>query len=187
MTETTLPLGRRTRRAVLVLHIASAGAWIGLDVVMATLVFTAMATDDVSTQALCYQALELFAVWPMLATGLLCLATGLLLGLGTKFGLLRYWWVAIKLVLNIVLTTLVVVALRPGVYEAAELGRVLALGDIASADVGDLVFPPIVSPLALMFAMTLSVYKPWGRIRRRSGRPGRVVRADDTPIPVHQR
>jgi hypothetical protein len=123
MSETTLPLGRRTRKAVLVVHIASAGAWIGLDVVMATLVFTAMTSDDPSTQALCYQALELFAVWPMLAAGLVCLTTGLVLGLGTKFGLLRYWWVATKLVLNIVLATLVLVALRPEVYEAAELAR----------------------------------------------------------------
>jgi hypothetical protein len=33
--------------------------------------------------------------------------------------------------------------------------------------VGDLVFPPIVSTGALLFAMVLSVFKPWGRVRRR--------------------
>ena len=34
-----------------------------------------------------------------------------------------------------------------------------------------LIFPPIVSPTALLMAMALAVFKPWGRIRR-SGRPG---------------
>jgi hypothetical protein len=162
----TLRLGRRTRKAVLVAHIASSGAWIGLDVVMAVLVFTAIASGDEQRAALSYQALELFAIWPMFIAGAACLVTGLLLGIGTKFGLVRYWWVATKLVLNLVLSTLVLVALRPGVHESADLARRLAAGEIASIPVGDIVFPPIVSPLALMVAVTLSVYKPWGRIRK---------------------
>jgi hypothetical protein len=33
----------------------------------------------------------LFAVWPLIATGLVCLASGVVLGLGTKWGLIRYW------------------------------------------------------------------------------------------------
>jgi hypothetical protein len=35
-------LGARTRKIFLVAHIASAGAWIGIDVVMGVLVFTAL-------------------------------------------------------------------------------------------------------------------------------------------------
>jgi hypothetical protein len=31
--------------------------------------------------------------------------------------------------------------------------------------VGDLIFPAIVSPTALLVAMALAVFKPWGRIR----------------------
>jgi hypothetical protein len=34
--------------------------------------------------------------------------------------------------------------------------------------VGDLIFPPIVSPAALAAAFVLAVFKPWGRIRRRA-------------------
>jgi hypothetical protein len=159
-------LGRRTRKAWLVLHIASAGAWIGLDVVLATLVVTAAGTDDRGRKALCLQALELFAVWPMLVTGLVCLVSGLVLGVGTKFGLVRYWWVAVKLVLNIALVVLVATALRGGVHDIAEQGRLLAAGQLVDVPIGDLKFPPIVSPIALMIATTLSVYKPWGRLRR---------------------
>ena len=130
----------------------------------------AMGSGDKERAALSYQALELFAIWPMFTVGAVCLVTGLLLGLGTKFGLVRYWWVATKLVLNLLLSTLVLVALRPGVHETADLARRLAAGEIASIPVGDMIFPPIVSPLALMVAVTLSVYKPWGRIRKEQAR-----------------
>src|SRR6266487_4906372 len=43
-------LGARTRKAVLVVHIASAGAWLGIDVVMAVLIFTALGSDDGHTR-----------------------------------------------------------------------------------------------------------------------------------------
>jgi hypothetical protein len=151
---------------VLVVHLASAGAWVGLDVVLVVLVATAATTGDPNTKSVALQALELFAVWPMLCTGLVCLASGLVLGLGTRFGLVRYWWVAIKLVLNVVLLVLVAAALRPGVREVADQARLLAGDPSGDLPIGDLRFPPIVSPIALMTAVTLSVYKPWGRIRR---------------------
>src|SRR5215208_8148791 len=173
MTNTTLGgarpwrLGTRMRKSVLVVHIVSAGVWIGIDVVMAVFVFTALLAADDNTKALCYQALELFAVWPLLMTGLVCLASGVVLGLGTKYGLVRYWWVAIKLALNVVLVVLVVFVLRPGVIEMAEQGRRFMAGETASLTVGGLIFPPIVSTSALLVATVLAVFKPWGRIRKR--------------------
>lgn len=157
----------RTRNRVLVVHVLSAGVWIGIDVVMAVLVFTALLTDDDRTKALSYQALDLFVVWSLLAVGLLSLATGVVLGLGTRYGLVRYWWVAIKLALNLLLAALVLVALRPEVSDAAERGERFAAGEPTSLAVGDLIFPPIVSPIALLVAVLLAVFKPWGRIRKR--------------------
>ncbi|PZF83475.1 hypothetical protein C1I92_12710 [Jiangella anatolica] len=164
-------LGGRTRKAVLVTHILSAGAWFGMDVVMAVLVFTAAGGDD-ETRALSYRALELFAGWPLAIASLLCLASGVLLGLGGKYGLVRYWWVAVKLVLNVLLSTLVLVLLRPGVQEAAEQGRLLGTGTQVQLQPGDLLYPPIVSTTLLLVAFVLSVYKPWGRLTR--GRTGRT-------------
>jgi hypothetical protein len=137
-------------------HIIATGAWIGVDVIMGVLVFTAMSTDDSAVRTLCLQVLRLVTVWPMLITGAVSLVSGVLLGLGTKYGIVRYWWVLIKLILNIVLMVLVFSLLRTGVAEVAQTGVV-----------GDMVFPPIVSTSALLFAAIISVYKPWGRIRRR--------------------
>ena len=76
-------LGSRLRKITLVLHIASAGAWLGMDIVMGVVVLTAFLTGSTTTKALCHQVLELFAVWPLLTVGLLCLATGIALGLGS--------------------------------------------------------------------------------------------------------
>lgn len=158
-------LNAKTRKLFLVLHIAAIAAWIGIDVGVGVLVFTARFTASVQTQALAYQALELFAVWPMAIAGLASLGTGVVLGLGTKYGLVRYWWVAIKLVMNIVLTTLVLMLLRPGISEAAEYGRQLAQGPATAPFPSQLIFPPMVSLTALTVAVVLSVYKPRKRLR----------------------
>jgi hypothetical protein len=158
------------RKSLLVVHIASGGAWIGMDVVMGVLVFTALGGDD-ATKALCFRALELFAGWPLIVTGLICLVSGILLGLGSVYGLIRYWWVVVKLVLNVILVVLVSVLLRPGVVELAEQGRRFDAGLSATLAVGQLVFPPIVSTSALIFATILAVFKPWGLIRKRQTPP----------------
>src|SRR3712207_7093700 len=39
-------LGATLRKSILLIHIASAGAWLGIDVVLAVLVFTALVTES---------------------------------------------------------------------------------------------------------------------------------------------
>jgi hypothetical protein len=69
--------------------------------------------------------------------------------------------VTVKLVLTIVLISLVLAVLVPSV---AELVAATSAGVPAGYVVDQqLIFPPVVSTLALLFAMTLSVIKPWGR------------------------
>ncbi|HWL99613.1 MAG TPA: hypothetical protein VNP20_19890 [Nocardioidaceae bacterium] len=164
-------LSRTWRRATLVVHIVSAGAWIGIDVIVAVLVLAGWFAGDVAVRSLAYQALATFVVWPMLASGLVCLVSGLVLGIGSKWGLLRYWWVAVKLALNLVLCTLIVVALQPGMDELGAYGHDLLTGSPDPAAVSSLFFPPAVSLTTLALATVLAVYKPWGRIgsNRRRG------------------
>ncbi len=167
-------LNRRWRRITLVLHIFVSGAWIGIDVIVAVLVLTGWFSGDVETRSLAYQALATFVVWPMLTCGLVCLATGLVLGLGSKWGLVRYWWVAVKLALNLVLCTMIVLVLQPGMGEVGDYGRDLLTGSADSGTVSQLFFPPAVSLTALALATTLGVAKPWGRIGSRRDRGGRA-------------
>ncbi|MEU8347279.1 hypothetical protein SAMN05443665_106420 [Actinomadura meyerae] len=163
-------LGRRWRKTTLIVHIVSAGAWIGIDVMVAVLVLTGRFGTTDHVRGLAYEALATFVVWPMLASGLICLVTGLILGLGTRWGLLRYWWVAVKLVLNLVLCTLILVLLQPGMDEVGDYGRTLTAGAAEPEFISNLFYPPAVSLTALTFATVLAVAKPWGRISRRPGR-----------------
>jgi len=169
------PLRPRLRKAVLVAHLLSVATWFGVDVVVAVLVVTGMSADP-ATAGLAYRSLGTFVVGPMLTAALATLATGLLLGWGTRWGLVRYWWVLAKLVITLVLTVLIVLALAPMMPEVVVHGEQLAAGAAATGDVGDLVFPPIVSVTALSVATVLSVFKPWRRIGR-GRRAGRVPEA----------
>ncbi|MPY78466.1 MAG: hypothetical protein GEV04_08205 [Actinophytocola sp.] len=171
MVTTQRRLRGRLRKGVLLVHIISVGAWFGIDVVLAVLVFTALLTDDTGVAVTSLAALELFAVWPMLVASLLSLASGIVLGLGSKWGILRYWWVLVKLVINVGMSALIVFALRPGIGDAAEYAGRLAAGDATATMPEDLIFPPIVSPTLLLIAFTLSVLKPWGRVRASSPPP----------------
>ncbi len=169
-------LSRRWHKATLAAHIVSAGAWIGIDVIVAVLVITGRFSGDPALRSLAYRALAAFVVWPMLAAGLLSLATGLILGLATTWGLLRYWWVAVKLALNLVLCTLILAVLQPRMDEVAGYGRDLLTASPDPTAVSSLFFPPAVSLTTLIWATVLAVATPWGRIRRRAGRAGHDLR-----------
>lgn len=167
--QSRLRLSPRARKVVLITHIASAGSWLGLDLALGILVLTAF-TADAQPAAVAAASIASLATWPLITIGLLTLASGLVLGLGSKFGLVRYWWVLVKLALNLVLVALVVLVLAPGtgVLAASALD---ALDSGTSVELrSTLVFPPIVSSTAVIVAMSLAVIKPWGRVGARRGR-----------------
>jgi uncharacterized membrane protein len=164
-------LGARARKVMLVTHIIAGGVWLGLDAAFAVLFVTALSTDDPGKAAACYQVLEIVVVWPMLTAGLVSLVSGVTLGLGSRYGLVRYWWVAVKLVINLLFVTLILIGLGPEVHRVADLGRQLAQDPSTDVPVGNLAYPLVVGPALLLTAMLLSVFKPWGRIRGRRQHP----------------
>lgn len=161
----TLRLTGRTRKSVLVLHIVSAAAWFGIDLAMGIVLVTAMVTDDPQVAGTALQAADLFAIWPIFTASLLSLGTGVLLGIGGKYGLLRYKWVVVKLGINLAMSTLIYFSLRPGVESAATLGQRLLDGESVDLPV-DMLYPVIVAPTLLLIAFLLSTFKPWGRTPR---------------------
>jgi hypothetical protein len=152
------------RRATLVTHVLSSVGWIGIDIALLVLAVTGLTSDDPLTVAACYQAMGVFVLPTVVPAALVCLASGVLLGMGSRYGLVRYWWVVVKLVINVVLTVLVLVLLRPGLGVVADAGRAADLDTLAELGVG-MVFPPAVSIAALTVATVLAFTKPWGRIR----------------------
>lgn len=155
---------REMRKFVLLAHILSSVSWIGVDLVMGVLSLRGLTTDDPQTLATAYGALAVFCVPLLLTLGLLTLTTGVVLGLGTRFGLARYWWVVTKLVITVGFCVLILVALRPTLVDAATQTALVdgTLPERLTDVRRNMIFPPIVSTSALLFASWLSVYKPWG-------------------------
>ena len=166
---TRFRLSPRTRKIVLLTHIAAAGAWLGMDLVLGLLVVTAFTAGALQASAAAASIVS-FTTWPLITVGLLTLATGVLLGLGSKYGLVRSWWVLVKLVLNVALVTLVMLVLAPGTEVLAGTAFESLGAGTAPELTATLVFPPIVSSTAVIVAMTLSVFKPWGRVGARRAR-----------------
>jgi uncharacterized membrane protein len=167
-------LDRPARRATLVVHVAASAAWLGLTLGLLCLGITATTTGSAATTEASVRAMKLFADWPLLPVAFLTLLSGLLLSLGTPWGLARHRWVYTKFWLTLATTTATVFALRPGVNSA--VAAVAAGGPLP--DPGDVLFGPIVSLSAYLFMTAISVLKPWGPTRR-----GRRLR-DESRTPV---
>ncbi|BCL21359.1 DUF2269 domain-containing protein [Streptomyces tuirus] len=155
-------LNRRSRRAALVVHVTVSAGWLGLSLGLLALGITAATTGTPVTVEASVRAMKLFADWLLLPVAFLTLLSGLLLSLGTKWGLARYRWVCTKFWLTLATTTATVFALRPGVNSAVT--AVAAGGPLP--DAGDVLFGPVVSLSAYVFMTVISVLKPWGKTRR---------------------
>lgn len=165
--STTWRLAPAARKSVLVLHIISGVSWMGVDIALLALLFTARTTSDALLIVSAINAIRIIVPLAVPPLSLAILATGLILGLGTPWGLLRYWWVLVKLVLSLIMTVLVFSSLVPGINELANLDLSTESADAVRASLGtlmtDLMFPPIVSFLMLGAATIISVFKPWSQ------------------------
>jgi uncharacterized membrane protein len=156
--STTFTLAPRLRRAVLTLHIVASVGLLGDVLGFVAVAIRAATTADPELAAASYETLAMFSVVFGIPLSVITLGTGVLLGISSKWGVVRHGWVAAKLAL--VASVMVVGALVIGpALEAMRHGgggRESVLILAAAYDV-----------LALSLATGLSVYKPGGRRRRR--------------------
>jgi hypothetical protein len=172
---TTLPMSPAMRKVVLAFHIVFGIGWMGVDIALFVLLINARMTNDPQLVVSAFNAIAMIvpAAVPVLSLGIL--ATGLALGLGTRWGLVRYWWVLGKLALSLVMTALVFGSLLPGVSAIPVLVATGASAESVRASLDPLptmlLFPPVVSFLMLGVAVALSIFKPgqqtpWSRNKR---------------------
>jgi hypothetical protein len=100
-----------------------------------------------------------YAIVPLALASLL---TGLVMALGTKWGLFRHYWVLISFALTVFATAILLlhmpsVSAAANVAQEAEGARLEALG-------GDLGHPGI-GLVVLLVVQTLNIYKPSGMTR----------------------
>jgi uncharacterized membrane protein len=150
-------LSPRTRRIVLTAHIAASVGLLGDVAGFLAIAIRAATTPDPALEASSYELLSMFGMVFGIPLTLTSIATGVALGLGTKWGVLRYPWVTTKLVLNVSVLLVGALVLGPSIDEMrtgdGDAGGLLIAG--AAYDV-----------VVLTLATTLSVFKP-GRARAR--------------------
>src|SRR6266566_8954583 len=110
------------RKFMLAVHLASSVGWIGAAAAYLTLVVVVLANQDARTvrdAILVMQVIDWFVIIPLALAALL---TGLVMSLGTPWGLFRHYWVLISLVLTI-LSTVVLLLHMPTVSSLAGMAR----------------------------------------------------------------
>jgi hypothetical protein len=96
----SMTLSSTWRKLLLTLHVTATVSVLGADLVLLALGLSSLGGADPRT---IYPAAQLVSAWLVAPLAVLSLGTGLLLSILTPWGLLRYWWVAIKLAITGVL------------------------------------------------------------------------------------
>lgn len=152
-------MSRGVRTFVLTVHLTCSVGWIGAVVAYLALGITAVTSTDDQTVRAAWTAMELTGWWVIVPLALAALLTGLVMSLGTHWGLFRHYWVLISLALTI-LCTVVVVLHMPTVSAMAHLAQHVEGADLRALG-GDL-FHPGAGLLLLLVITVLNVYKPAG-------------------------
>ncbi|BCJ73516.1 hypothetical protein CS0771_30600 [Catellatospora sp. IY07-71] len=156
-------LPRNARRFLLTAHVVTSVGWLGVAYALLVMALSAQAADDAGTRAATYSLMLSFDTAAMLPLGLAALVTGVILGLGTHWGVLRHWWVAVKLVLNVAVLVVPMLTRHPALVDAVDTAR----AGLLTAPDGRVLDGSIASVIVLTAATVLSVYKPWGKTRAR--------------------
>jgi hypothetical protein len=167
------------RRAAFALHIVSSVGWIGAAAGYLVLGVVAGASEQPLTIRAAWIGMDLIGWLAVVPLGCLALLTGLVMSLGTPWGLIRHYWVLIAFVLT-VLALIVLILHMPTVTAAADIAR--TMGDRAATELGGDVLHPALGVLVLVVIAVLNVYKPrgltpYGRRQATGRRPGPAGRA----------
>ncbi len=151
------------RKFALTVHLTCSVGWIGAGIVYLVLVFAAMTTKDAETLRVAWKLMELAGTYAIVPLALASLLTGLLMALGTKWGLFRHYWVLISLLLTAIATGVLIQHMQTVRFFAALVSeqsstdltalRAGLSGELLHAGVGLVV---------LLVVQVLNVYKPPG-------------------------
>ena len=149
------------RKFTLTVHIAVSVGWIGAVAAYLALDVTVATSQDIQTLRAAYIAMALI-VWNVIVLlALASLLTGILVSLGTKWGLFRHYWVLISLLLTIIA---IIVLLS----ETQQVNHIAAIaGDPTTSDAELRALPntlvhSIGGTLVLLLITALNLYKPRG-------------------------
>lgn len=149
------------RKFALAVHLTCSVGWLGAVFAYVVLDLTVATSLDAQDVRAAWTAMGLVVSFAIVPLALASAVTGLVMSVGTKWGLFRHWWVLISLLLTIV-ATLVLLA------EAGVIRRIAAIAaDPTTLDADVLALPPTLlhsvgGLVVLLVVQFLNVYKPQG-------------------------
>jgi acid phosphatase family membrane protein YuiD len=155
----TMPPG--LRKLMLAIHLTVSVGWLGAVMAYLALDLTVASSQEPQIVRAAWLAMDLVVSLAIVPLALAALVTGLVMSLGTKWGLFRHWWVLISFVLTSV-ATLVLLSEAGVVRRTAEIAA-----DPTTSAEGLLALQPTLVHSAgglvvLLLVQVLNVYKPQG-------------------------
>ncbi len=152
------------RKFALTVHITASVGWLGAAIGFLAHAIAGLTSQDVQLVRAAYLIMELTGWYVLVPLSFASLATGLIQSFGTKWGLIRHYWVFEKFALTVFATIVLLIFMR----GFGSLARVAIEPSFSDAGVGGHGgASPVVHAglgiLVLLAAVVLSVYKPWGK------------------------
>lgn len=153
------------RKLTLTAHVTASVGWLGAVTAFLALAITGLISDDASRVRGAYVAMQMIGWLVIVPASFAALLTGLVQGLGTPWGVVRHYWVLLKLLMTTIATILLLVHMQPiGIVAEAAAKAPLASADLHGLRI-QLVADAGAALAVLLVATTLSVYKPRGLTR----------------------
>jgi len=147
------------RKLVLTVHLTCSVGWIGAVIAYLALVIAAMTSQEARMLQAVWIAMEVIGWYVIVPLALAALLTGLVMALGTPWGLFRHYWVLISLVLTIFATVVLLVHMQTVSDIAGSAAETpgAAIGGLP----GEFVHAGV-GMLVLLVIQVLNMYKPRG-------------------------
>ncbi len=152
------------RRFALAVHLALSVGWIGAVAAYLALDVTAATSQDAPTLRAAYLGMDSIARYVILPLAFASLLTGLVMSLGTKWGLFRHYWVLISLLLTVLATAVLLVETRV-IRSFADMAADPATSAEHLRAMPSTLVHSVGGTVVLLVILVLNVYKPQGVTR----------------------
>ena len=149
------------RKLALSVHIALSVGWIGAVAAYMALDVTVATSEDIRTLHAAYLAMELIVRSVIVPLAFAALVTGLVMSLGTKWGVFRHYWVLISLLLTSLATVVLLLETRT-IGALADLAADPATSGEDLRALGSTLVHSVGGTVVLLAVLVLNVYKPQG-------------------------
>ena len=150
------------RKFAITAHVTSSVGWLGTVASFQALAIAAVTSRDPGTVRGFYLAMELIGWYVIVPFCLASLVTGLVVSLGTPWGLFRHYWVVVKFLITLV-SALILFGFTQTLGSLADLA---ADATLSINQLRNIQQSPVLHSggglLTILLATILAVYKPWG-------------------------